>query len=343
MSLKKFYYLLAILLMGASLLFVSCNNDDDEELLGDWEEGSDFDGVPRSEAVGFVIGDYAYLATGINLDKDRLKDLWYYNSKENYWVQKADMPEEAIARSAAVAFSAANKGFVGTGIDDNGDELKDFWMYEPDPVNAWTKIEDFPGSARYSAVAFSLNDKGYVGTGYDDNGETKEFYEYDPATGIWEQITYNGSKRYDACAFTIGTKAYLVSGYNNSYKEEFWEFDGATKKWTQLRDIADTNDDEDYDDDYTTIVRVKAVAFTVNGKGYIATGSNASSLSNVWEYDPTTDLWTEKTSFQGGSRTEAVGYGIGNYGYIATGRNSSSYFYDDIAIFDPSAEDDEVY
>lgn len=331
--------------MGSTLLFVSCNNDDDdEELLGDWEKASDFDGVPRSEAVCFVIGNNAYLATGVDIDKDRLRDLWVYNTEEDYWIQKADMPAEAKARSGAVAFAASNKGFVGTGVDDNGDKLKDFWSYNP-ATNTWSKVDaEFPGTARYSGVAFAINDKGYVGTGVDTNGETKDFYEYSPSSNTWEQIPFTGSKRRDACAFVIGTKAYFVSGANSQLSEsKFYVFDGTTKKWTQLRDIADTDSDLDYDDDYTSIVRSGAVAFAASGKGYLVTGSNTSSISNVWEYNPDTDLWVEKTSFQGASRSEAVGFGIGNFGYIATGKSSSTYTFDDLAKFDPSAEDDEYY
>ena len=342
MSLKRIYYLLAIILIGSPLLFVSCNKDETASLIGDWDEVSDFDGIPRGEAVGFVIGNKGYLATGVNIDKDRMKDLWYYDAEGDYWMQKAVMTD-AIARSEAVAFSVAGKGYVGTGIDDDGNELKDFWCYDP-ATNVWTRIDDFPGSARYGAVAFAVSGKGYVGTGADEYGETKDFYEYNPATGKWEQIIYNGSKRRDACAFVIGEKAYLLTGMgNNGNEDEVWAFDGTTKKWTELRKISDAKTDESFDDDYTTLVRTNAVAFAVNGKGYLATGTNNSAVSNVWEYNPSTDVWTEKTSFPGGVRTSAVAFGIGNYGYVTSGMNTLSYFYGDIAKFDPSATDDEVY
>ena len=341
MSLKN-YYLMLIFLMGMSLSFVSCNNDDDDDLIGDWEEVSTLNGKKRTIAAGFVIGDNGYVGTGFDEDKKGLKDFWRYDSEGDYWQQVASLPDEAIARGDAVGFSAAGKGFVGTGVDDDGNELKDFWMYEPSPVNTWTQIDDFPGTARYGAVAFALNDKGYVGTGTDEDGETKDFFEYNPTSGTWQEVLkYGGSKRTNGSVFVIGSKAYFVAGTSNKLtQDEFWVFDGSD--WTRLRDISDSDDDEDYDDDYTSIVRTGAVAFTINGKGYLATGSNSSAVSNVWEYDPSTDLWTEKTSFQGGSRTDAVGFAIGSYGYITTGY-SSGYYYDDLARFAPNEEDDEEY
>ncbi len=345
MSLKKIYYLLSVLLMGSTLLFVSCNKDDEEEeLLGDWSEGSDFDGVPRSEAVCFLIGTNAYMATGVNIDLDRLRDLWVYNTEEGYWIQKADMPAGAKARSGAIAFSADNKGFVGTGVDDIGNKLKDFWSYNP-TTNTWSEVTAiFPGTERYSAVAFSMNNKGYVGTGYDVNGETKDFYEYSPSSNTWAQIPYPGSKRKDASTFVIDNKAYLLGGTDNQvYDNELYVFDGVAKTWTKKRNITNSNADETYDDDYTSIARMAAVAFTVNGKGYFATGSNASSVSNVWEYNPATDLWIEKSQFEGSVRSEAVGFGIGNYGYVATGKSQGSYAFDDLVRFDPKANYDENY
>ena len=66
---------------------------------------------------------------------------------------------------------------------------------------------------------------------------------------------------------------------------DFWKFDGSN--WTQLRDIADTDSDNDYDDDYA-ITRSEAVSFVIGGRGFVATGiRNSTSLSSdYWLYDP---------------------------------------------------------
>jgi len=345
MSLKNFYHLI-MSLIGTSLFLVSCTES--EVPLGDWQKASDFEGKTRSEAVGFLIGDKEYIATGIDEDKDKLKDIWAYDASDETWDQKADMPDEALARSAAVAFSAGGKGYVGTGLDDDGNELKDFWCYDPD-ANTWSAVAaEFPGNARFSAVAFSINDHGYVGTGHnDDDGDYKDFYRYTPEDGSWTKVPYPGSKRRDACTFVINNTAYFLTGTNSSQTDDTFysynETNDGTTGWTELRHISDYEDDEDFDDDYTTIERASAVAFTINGKGYLATGSSTSSLSNVWEYDPKTDLWEEKTKFEGSSRSQAVGFAYGNYGYILTGAQSSSSYLYDMARFDPNAEYDDKY
>jgi N-acetylneuraminic acid mutarotase len=255
---------------------------------------------------------------------------------QNYWTQKANLP--GTPRNGAVGFGIENKGYIGTGYDGDN-KLNDFWEYNS-VTNTWVQRADFLGSARYGAVGFSINDKGYIGTGYDGN-HLKDFYEYSTATDTWLKIvSIGGSKRRDATAFVISGKGYVVSGLDNaSYQNDFYEYDPSTGLWTEKRKISNVSDD-DYDNDYTSISRINGVGLAFNGKGYIVGGSTSSLLGNVWEYDPTTDLWQEKTAFEGTNRTEAVGFGIGNLGYVATGR-SSSYYLDDIWCFNPIAEYDE--
>ncbi|MFN8249892.1 MAG: kelch repeat-containing protein [Ferruginibacter sp.] len=82
--------------------------------------------------------------------------------------------------------------------------------------------------------------------------------------------------------------------------------------------------------DLTGAARENAVAFTINTKGYLGTGKNASSgtLSDFWEYDFATDAWTQKADFGGGTRWGAVGFSIGTKGYVGTGRSGASTFND---------------
>ena len=325
------------LLMFIFLLITvaGCNKEEDEDLMGNWSELSDFDGVPRSDAVGFALNGKGYIGTGYDGD-ERLKDFWEYNPDMNYWIQKADFP--GVARTGAIGIGINGKGYIGTGYDGE-EKLNDFWGYDPE-TNTWEQKADYTGSGRYGAVAFSIEDIGYVGAGYDGN-VLKDFYAYSPSSDTWTQIiSIGGSKRMDATAFVIDGKAYVVSGLDNgSYLGDMWQFDPGTGFWTEMRSIFDDTD-EKFDDEYTSVSRISAIGMAFNGKGYLATGSSGSLLSTVWEYDPSTDLWEERTAFEGTTRTEAVGFSIGSRGYITTGR-SSSYYLDDIWSFDPTAEYDE--
>lgn len=333
-----------ILLLSTVFVLNGCDDDDDEDLWGNWVKLGSFEGLPRTDAVAFIIGDYAYVGTGYNGEEDeRLRDFWRYDPQYDTWEEVASLPEEAPARNGAVAFSAAGKGYVGTGYDDNENKLKDFWEFDPDEGDAgtWTRIDDFPGTARYAAIAFGINDKGYVGTGYDDN-RLKDFYQYDPATGQWTQkMSVGGSKRRDAVAFVLNNKGYIFMGVDNlDYVTDAWMYDPETDVWNELKEITSgTNDDESYDDDYS-IVGTKAVAFTLDGYAYITTGGPGYAGNRTWEYDPETDLWEEKTNFEGSSRSDAVAFTVNGQAFVATG-NSSGYYFDDVWTFYPDEEEDE--
>ena len=319
-------------LVVAFLSGCSDNDSDDEELVGNWFELSDFEGVPRSDAVAFTIGDKAYVGTGYD-GSDRLNDFWEYDPDLNNWTRKADFP--GAPRNGAVGFGTNDKGYIGTGYD-GAERLSDFYEFDP-ATNTWTQIADFGGSARYGAVAFAIDDKGYVGAG-DDGNFLKDFWEYDPLTNQWTQkISISGKKRRDAVGFVIDGKGYVCTGVNNGdYEYDFWEYDPASEEWTRKRDIADITDDE-FDNDYSGMTGINKVAFAINGNGYIATGGAGSAGTSVWEYDPLNDLWAEKTSLEASARTEAVGFAINNTGYITAGRNSS-YYFDDLWGFKPGDE-----
>lgn len=83
---------------------------------------------------------------------------------------------------------------------------------------------------------------------------------------------FGGQKRMGGMAFVIDDIAYICGGENNgSDVTDFWCFNPATGTWKELRELYDKSDD-DYDDDYTSIVRSYACAFVIDGKGYIAAG-----------------------------------------------------------------------
>jgi N-acetylneuraminic acid mutarotase len=350
---NRVFGLSSILLLGTafsvSLITVSCGDPNTTDFVGNWIKLSYFEGVPRSDAVGFAIGTKGYVGTGYNSDADndtsalhiwldgRAKDFWEYDPATDTWNKRAYFP--GAARNAAVGIGTDTKGYIGTGYDGKN-RLKDFWEYDP-VLDTWSQKADFGDSetsGRYGALGFSINNKCYIGTGY-DGYYLKDFWEYDPATNVWtKKSSLGGSKRTNAVGFAINGKGYVCTGMDNgAYKDDFWQYDPATDKWTELRPISNTTADEDYDDDYTTITGTSKVAFAMNGKGYIATGGQGTATSIVWEYDPATDLWEEKTAFEGTARIDAVAFVLGSRAYVATGR-SSSYYFDDLYGFEPGSE-----
>ena len=77
-------------------------------------------------------------------------------------------------------------------------------------------------------------------------------------------------------------------------------------------------------------------AFSIGTKGYIHTADDDMENTDLWEYDPSSNLWSQKADFPGVRRTAAVGFGVGSKGYYGTGFNGSSYL-QDFWEYDPSA------
>lgn len=323
-----------------ALTITTCKKEEPEpELLGNWIDLSDIPGAARSQAVAFTIGKYGYVGGGVDEDNNILNDFWKYDSERNNWTQIADFPSDH-ERYSAVAFSLKGKGYVGTGF--NGEtRLNDFWAYDT-LTNSWEQVADFPGTPRYGAVAFSIDTIGYVGTGF-DGSYLKDFYAFYPESDTWEQKDYlAGSKRRFAVAFVLNGKGYICTGINNGVcEDDLLEYNPATGLWTEKRRISDFTD-EDYDDNYT-IIRSNAVAFVIGSRAYVTTGKYSSYKNDTWEYDPLTDKWEAKTSFEGVTRIDAVAFSIDNNAkaYLVTGASGNTKF-EDIWEFKPNDEYSEA-
>jgi N-acetylneuraminic acid mutarotase len=293
---------------------------------GDWAAESQLNGPARSEAVSFVIDNFAYVGTGWDGLNTRYTDFWKYDPVGNVWSQVTSMP--GVGRSSAIAFSAGGKGYVGTGYD-GFNYLNDF--YELDlSSNTWTQKANFAGSARYEAAAFGIGNFGYVGTGFDGSNALKDFFQYDPSKDVWTDVGFSGNKRFGAVTWVYNNEGYLVTGVNSgSMQSDFWKFNPAsdTAKWTELRHITNFSSDS-YDDGYTNIVRWNAVAFVIGTSAYISTGENGVNYTFTWQYDltPGVDQWSPKTPFEGPATTGAVGFSLnaatGGGGFLCTGRSS---------------------
>ena len=315
---------------------------------GNWISRSSFNGPNRSEAVSFTIGNFAYVATGLDQNNKRYNDLWQYDPVADNWFQMASMPDSNrtggdTKRSSAVGFSIPDvaKGYIGTGIQNlTYANMNDFWEYDP-TANTWTQKADFAGSARYDAVGFGIKSLGYITTGYDGNNAQKDFWQYDPAADSWlAKNSMGGSKRSAAVAFVYNNKGYVVTGINSGTPvNDFWSFDPSSGTWTELRHITNFSSDN-YDDGYTNIVRSNAAAFVITGTtsgdcAYVSTGENGTLYTYTWEYNFGTDLWKPKTPYEGVARTGAVGFNVQNRGYLGLGRSSTAVF-DDLREFKPN-------
>ncbi len=72
--------------------------------------------------------------------------------------------------------------------------------------------------------------------------------------------------------------------------------------------------------------RDRAVAFSINGNGYVGTGLDSLNMvrTDFWKYDTLTDSWSQVADFPGTARRDAVAFVIDSFAYVGTGINDSS-------------------
>ena len=251
------------------------------------------------------------------------------------WTQVADFG--GVAREAALAFSIDSFGYVGLGGFPNGrggfTYSTDLWQYNP-YTNLWTQKTNFPGAGRWSAICFVIGSKAYVGLG--DNGfNHRDFWEYDPAIDTWTQkADFEGAGRTVATGFSIGGLGYvgLGSSDTSSAMKDFWQYDPATDTWTQKND-------------FMGLPRINASGFSIGGKGFVAVGYDGTyplhglSLNDLWQYDPSSDSWTQKANYPGKAKDGgAFAFTIGNIAYLGTGFDSTYKCYSDFWKYNPQTD-----
>ena len=280
----------------------------------DWRQAAPFGGPATTFSVAFTVGGKAYVGTGYGARNQ----FWQYDPGADVWTRKADHPGRI--RGAAVAFSIGDKGYLGLGYGDDG-RFADLWEYDP-AADRWTQKASLPAAVRDHCAVFAIGPKAYVTSGMtckgneNDCGELKEVWEYDTRTDRWTRKADMPEAIVWSAYFVLNGKGYIEGGQRpQTIARNFWVYDPQADTWTRKAEFPGR-------------VRFRAVGFSLNGKGYIGTGiasmgeTTADVLSDLWEYDPEANAWTQAPAFSGPARGAAVGFVLDSRVYIGTGTNS---------------------
>jgi len=156
------------------------------------------------------------------------------------------------------------------------------------------------------------------------------------AQDSWTQkANFGAGQRYGAVGISIGEKGYIGMGITNStYQQDFWEFDPATNVWTQKADFPGGP-------------RVGPSGFSIGNKGYIGSGNYSVNeadwrwFNDLYEFDPATNTWTQKASYNGQARYYGMCFTINGKGYLGNGayrqlRAYPAIYLNDFWEYDPT-------
>lgn len=201
--------------------------------------------------------------------------------------------------------------------------------------NSWEKKTSFVASKRARSVAFTIGGRGYLATGEDTlDVEKNDLWEYDPGSDSWTQkASLPAAGRRDAVGFSIGTKGYVGTGIDASEAflgnklKDFWEYSPVTNTWVQKANFPGASNSGIY----------FATGFAVNGKGYICCGKIGSSYysQEMWEFNPSTNAWTQKANFPGGVRYGLSSFVLNNKAYVGLGTDEN-WFMNDLWEYNPA-------
>ena len=142
------------------------------------------------------------------------------------------------------------------------------------------------------------------------------------SSGKWvRKGVFEGKGREYATSFTIGKKGYVLAGlhvlgWDSTFFNDLWEYDPVKDSWSQKAD-------------FPGLPRAKAIAFSINNKGYFGTGySKEGILKDFWEYDPELDKWTQKADYGGGNVMGGISFSIADKGYVGLAYTSSTFISD---------------
>lgn len=267
------------------------------------------------------------------------------------WEKRADFPNDGRHRATAIAIG--NKGYMGLGhYNGAGPNIvhRDWWEYDL-ATNAWSQKADYPGgnsSGTYAALAFGIGNYGYVGGG--QVAPNSNFYRYDPSTNNWTQMANSPTVPMNTQGFVIGDKGYYMSGssvyeYNSTTNQwstkspapfsiSTWpstftiDSKGYVKSGTALYEYKATTDSWILRSSFPGSATAGSVGFSQYGKGYIVTGYAgwlSEVVSEVWEFDPATNAWTQHEEFLGSSRRFACSFEYDNRCFMGIGTNGTNF------------------
>jgi len=144
---------------------------------------------------------------------------------------------------------------------------------------------------------------------------------YISAQDTWVQKdSVNGSPKSSVASFVLDGDGWFVSGLGSvDFSRKMYSYDVGQDDWDNELSIGGLNG--------SGLNRGSAVGFSVNGKGYVGLGQGnfAPFYSDLWEYDPVLESWSQKADFMGSARRQAVAFTVDNIAYVGTGQDQGGY------------------
>ena len=156
----------------------------------------------------------------------------------------------------------------------------------------WEMKQQLPANSRGRGAISLYNNKIYMTCGESDRKiPTNSTWIYDVEKDKWDEaFDFIGEVRIYPVVFPVKDVIFVGTGlltYGYTHKDFYRYNHTLDEDWTKI----------DMPDDFEA--RSEAIAFSIDGKGYVVggTSANRNELTSVWQYDPEDDSWLQKKDF----------------------------------------------
>jgi hypothetical protein len=240
--------------------------------------------MQSDSAVGYI---YA-------LKGNRTNEFYRYDYRADLWEEKESLPSIGRAgRMKRVSRGGALTGWGAWLFALKGNNSREFWNYDPNRASyAWGQLPDVPGRRvrdGASLAALALNDTVCI---YLLKGSaTREFSRYNCASARWElldSIPHMGCRAGSGIVADETGLVYALKGGAGS----FFAYDAVSRTWMTKAALPFVGRSG-------TPRKAGAGAGLAyaNGKVYCLKGGNSTEF---WEYDCSSDTWTQELDFRSG-------------------------------------------
>ncbi len=223
-------------------------------------------------------------------------------------------------RRGAFTFQINNTAYVGGGMKNQSQ--RDFYEYIP-ATDSWIPRADVPEYTT-SISSFSTPSTGYLML-------PEQMHMYNPQTDVWTSTSNQlASVQITHTPFAINDRGYIL-GSGNNYLVNLWTYIESASQWMIIQP-------------FPIYTAFHGVGFSVGNKGYATLGRDEGHENRIWEYNPETNTWTGKASFNGVmpahtlKRLSPTTATTDSKAYIFGGRRDFSFdiFYNDAYEFNPA-------
>lgn len=220
----------------------------------------------------------------------------------------------------SIGFSLNGIGYSVTGNVQNNPSDQ-FYSYDP-TTDAWTQLDDFPGTSRDFSIGDTWDGKAYIGFGSDqDNNALNDLWVFDSDTNLWTELASCPCEGRIHPAFIANQgKVFVGMGRGDSGNlNDWWEYDMATDMWSQKPNFPD-------------LPRHHPFQFSIGDYIYAGLGHGSSINGNLnifdewFRYDPATEVWDQMATLPAEGRVAGTQFSLGDKGYVLSGDGDNHNF-----------------